>query len=104
MTTEMLYFVSADGTTMLLSDEDNGGQVFQKGILSFRGFDPYFYAKNEITIDLSLNNNPISFFPFFPLRLGPSEVFGSTLATNSGEIDAWPVWTVVGPGTNPRLT
>lgn len=45
-----------------------------------------------------------TFFPLFPLRLSGSEIFAATTIDNSaGDVPAWPIWTIGGPGSNPVL-
>lgn len=39
------------------------------------------------------------FFPFFPLRLGASELAQVFTITNTGQQQAWPVWTIIGPAS-----
>jgi hypothetical protein len=44
-----------------------------------------------------------SFFPFFPLTLLNSSLFASVTAQNDGDVDAWPIWTIEGPGSSILL-
>lgn len=41
--------------------------------------------------------------PFLPLRLTPGHVAMFAAVINSGSAEAWPVWTIPGPGTNPII-
>jgi hypothetical protein len=41
--------------------------------------------------------------PMPPVLLAPSSTLGSTTVTNTGNGDAYPIWTITGPGT-PTLT
>lgn len=46
---------------------------------------------------------PPAFFGTMPRRLSPSQVLGAVSVVLPGDADAYPVWTVVGPGT-PTFT
>ena len=39
-----------------------------------------------------------TWFPFLPLVFGASDAFSLFTVDNSGDVDAWPVITVYGPG------
>lgn len=67
--------------------------------------DPYVYDSTATVVTYT-TGAPLSFFdpPFFPLKLTSSTVFvGPSDATldNDGTAEAWPVWTITGPGTDP---
>lgn len=76
--------------------------------LHFRARDPYFYATTLSTIQFSA---PVAgtFFPIFVpgnasiLQLGNTNSFGATSTQNPGEIYAWPIWDITGPGQNIQL-
>jgi phage-related protein len=44
------------------------------------------------------------FFPILPLTVGASQVLGEVTVDNSGDDDAYPVWTINGPATAITLT
>lgn len=44
------------------------------------------------------------FFPFFPLTLTNTILFASVVATNDGDVEAWPQWTIEGPASDIILT
>lgn len=70
--------------------------------LTLMAFDPYWYATG-IT-QLTFNATPaVAFFPFFPLRLTSSQIVVSSFVTNGGA-EAWPVWTIYGPGSSILLS
>lgn len=81
---------------------DTSGIHAQKAAISFRAFDPYWQDANSITVEYTTGSVE-SFFPFFPLRLTSSEVFTDATLTNAGDVQAWPVWEIVGPGENISL-
>jgi hypothetical protein len=59
--------------------------------------DPWWYDASDTALDFTLGT-PATFFPLFPLRLSASEVFADATVNNDGDVDAWPVWSVTGPG------
>lgn len=71
----------------------------QKAPVVFKAHDPYWYATGDTTTTFTVGTAG-SFFPFFPLVLASSEVFTDATVINVGDVDAWPVWTVTGPGSN----
>jgi hypothetical protein len=66
--------------------------------LVFRAVDPYWYDRNSSSLIFSPGESP-SFFPFFPLTLGASEVSTEATVNNDGHVTTWPVWTITGPGS-----
>jgi hypothetical protein len=40
-----------------------------------------------------------AFYPVYPLRLNPSQLGGTATVLNPGDLPAYPVWTITGPGT-----
>lgn len=72
--------------------------------LAFHAADPYWQDATESTLVATINSTAFTWFPFLPLVLGASDVFASATITNPGDVDAWPIVTVVGPGTDLTLT
>lgn len=66
--------------------------------LLFRADDPYWYDDADTQVDFDAGS-AATFFPFFPLRLSSSEVFAAGDVTNPGDVETWPTWNVVGPGS-----
>lgn len=77
---------------------DTSTDVYQYAPTVFRAFDPYWYATSDVS-QLFTAGAPATFFPFFPLRLVSSEVFADATVNNGGDVEAWPVWTITGPGS-----
>jgi hypothetical protein len=69
--------------------------------LLFRAFDPFWY--DTATLALTIGPTQAAFFPILPLRLSGSEVYADTDIVNDGDAEAWPAWTVTGPGNDPIL-
>jgi hypothetical protein len=78
--------------------------------LGFRAADPYWQDATETTDVADINSKGYTWFPFAgswaaqPLVLGSSDVFATLTITNTGDVDAWPIVTTVGPGTDLTLT
>lgn len=74
--------------------------------LAFRAADPYWQDATESTVVTTIDTKAHIWFPFGgsfaqnPLILGASDVFAATTITNTGDVDAWPIITVTGPGTD----
>lgn len=86
----------------LVKDADTRMPTWQKATVMFRAFDPYWYDAADVTIGFTAEDAP-SFFPFFPMVLGAASVFSGLTATNDGDVDAWPVWTISGPADSVTL-
>lgn len=75
----------------------------QLATVVFRAVDPYWYATSDVVVDYTFTGTVTTFFPVFPVRLSTSEVFADTTVDNTGDVNAWPVWTVTGPGSTINL-
>lgn len=100
--------------------------------LLFRAPDPFWYATADYVETFQVENTARNFFPFLPFKLassslvafdqtaydadvpydspilydGPAEGVaqpGGFLVDNLGDVDAWPVWVVTGPGSDLKL-
>jgi hypothetical protein len=73
--------------------------------LGFRAAEPYWLDGVESSVTTTLNQTANTWFPFLPLILGEAvNAFSTVTVTNSGDVDAWPVVTAIGPGTVVTLT
>jgi hypothetical protein len=72
------------------------------GTLLFRAAWPYWQAATEQQITVQQGSVVVRWFPFLPLVLGASDAFGTASVTNVGDVPAWPVFTVTGPGSEVR--
>lgn len=80
--------------------KEEAGVVWQRAVIVFRAAeDPYWYAAAPTELDFATGPPP-TFFPIFPLRLARSSVFGGVIIDNPGDVEAWPIWTITGPGAN----
>ncbi len=80
-------------------DESIKGTTWIKTVLVFHASDPYWYdtATNVRTYELG---DAAPFFPIFPLVLVSSTIFADATENNLGDVEAWPVWIITGPGSN----
>ena len=69
-------------------------------VLAFRASDPYWQDATEQSLIATIDSTAFTWFPFLPLVLGASDVFAAATITNTGDVDAWPVVKVTGPGTD----
>jgi len=70
------------------------------GALLFRAGFPYWLDGTEQSIAVSQGSAVRRWFPFLPLILGASDAYGLFTITNLGDAPAYPVLTVLGPGTD----
>lgn len=87
-----------DGLGMLERLGETSGPEVQRVGLMIRAHDPYWTAVGTDGLTIESGDRP-SLFPFFPLRLSSSEIFAEVTVNNTGNIRAWPVWTVEGPAS-----
>jgi phage-related protein len=89
-----VYYV--DGLQM---DESPGasGPTMQQCDVTFRAYDPYWRDPSDVSGTFTIGAAP-TFFPIFPIRLAASQIAASQPVLNGGDVDTWPVITLVGPG------
>jgi len=75
------------------------GIAARSATLQFKASDPHWYAASPITGSQSQQAGGDGWFPIFPLRVTASSVFATVDITNNGDGEAWPVWTITGPGS-----
>lgn len=83
---------------------ENGVEVWWEGTATFRAHEPY-WRDVEATVRTSALDTLSGFwFPLnFPIQLAGSQVYRLTAETNTGSAEAYPTWTITGPGTNPLV-
>jgi hypothetical protein len=74
------------------------------GTLAFRAAEPYWQDVTEHSLDAIALATDHHWFPFLPLILGPTDIFSSVIVDNPGDVDAWPIVTVLGPGQDAKVT
>lgn len=84
-------------------DSGRGPGWYQVG-LTLHACDPYYY--DTTATQLTFASPTVAFLSstFLPLQISSSGVLSSFAATNVGDVEAWPVFIISGPGTNPVLT
>ncbi len=77
----------------------------QRAIVTLYCEDPYWYDTATIAQTYTVGAAARARFlgRLLPLRLSTSAVFAQPTVDNPGDAEAWPVWTIVGPGVNPVL-
>lgn len=91
-------------TMQIVQSDETQGVLWQDIILSLRGFDPYWYdviANNSTFVSPAV----VAFFPGTPFRLSQSGISATSAPiVNDGDLEAWPIFTIQGPGTGIILT
>lgn len=74
--------------------------------LLFRAFDPFWQDADDTTETFEYTGAAVgSWFPMeFPITLLQSQVFASPTVDNTGDVEAWPVWTIEGPMSDLTLS
>jgi phage-related protein len=80
------------------------GPNWQQAAIKFVAHDPYWYDVSPTSKTFTVTALVPSFFPIFPLRLTASELAVDDTVDNTGDVAAWPVWTVNGPGSGIKLS
>jgi phage-related protein len=75
---------------------------WQRAVLVLRAVDPYWYDTAATSTTYTVET-PEPFFPIFPLKLNSDTVLGTQTVDNTGDVEAFPVWTVHGPCTSITL-
>lgn len=74
----------------------------QKMVLVFRAQDPYWYDTVDI-VRVVATGGSVGFFPLLPVHLSAGAVGAVSIIENDGDVEAYPVWTVQGPGTGVTI-
>ena len=105
--TGKLTVTRPDGSTRILNCRYQDGFVgtatwqvagagWRLAVVTFHAFDPWWYDNTTQNL-LYQTGQPVTFFPFFPLRLSGSTVFAQPTVTNPGDVVVYPIWTITGP-------
>lgn len=108
-----LRLVEADGTSWYTQVHRTGGGDYVYGestvgereldvILTLRAGDPFFtYSEpRQQVIENTGSGRGLLRGPLSKLKVSSSQAIGSIVLENPGDADAYPVWTVKGPGKN----
>lgn len=74
-----------------------------KQVASFRAFDPFWQDTEDANFAYARNNIE-PWLPFPPVQAVADDFFAEDNLNNSGDVEAWPVWTITGPTTEVTLT
>jgi hypothetical protein len=77
--------------------------VHQEYLLAFAAHDPYFYDTQATNLTFT-SGAPTNFFSITPVLLTGGTIGSGFSVANNGDVEAYPVWQITGPGTNPVLT
>jgi hypothetical protein len=95
---------AVDGLDMQERLGDTSGPLVQFCPVVFKAHDPLWRdAADNVVGPFAQGSSVASFFPFFPIRLNATEIYAQATVVNTGDDDAWPVWTIQGPGSSPKL-
>jgi hypothetical protein len=61
--------------------------------------DPFWYDQQTQELIFSIGGSAPGILPMLPIVLGSSTIIGGASVLNSGGADAYPMWTLTGPGT-----
>lgn len=80
------------------SDELNAMvETWARAVLVIRAATLWQDASDTV-VDMVIGSNIPTFFPILPLRLTASTVLANIGISNLGDAEAYPVWTITGPG------
>ncbi len=87
----------------LVEDNARYGVRHAKAVVTFRCHDPLWYDVIPQTNEFAAGT-PQTFFPGTPFRLSSGTIFNtSTIITNDGDLETWPIWVITGPGNSISL-
>lgn len=95
-----------DESTTNRATSDLNREPSQLAVLAWEADDPYWYDAIEQSAGWVLGGPvPKWFTPrWLPIVLAPSSLTGRATIANAGEVDAWPRWTISGPGSTITVT
>lgn len=107
-----LTVTSADGTSRSLAayyngglqgkdDDAENGMTFMTAVVVLRCPAPFWLGDPSVTrLQIAYGS---TFFPLLPVQLVASSILGSTTLVNDGDAEAFPIYTITGPVTNPAI-
>lgn len=91
-----------DGGDQSDADPSKSGLTWSTYALTFTADDPMWSDASPIELTFGTSTAPgVPAMP--PIRLAPATLLGANSVDNSGDADAYPVWTIYGPG-QPTIT
>lgn len=111
----ILDLVAADSTERLLTasyasglevveDASNRFPGTQAAVLTFESDDPYFYDTVQQSESFGSSGTSTPWFldptkSILPVSLSSSAILGSATVATASDVEVWPIWTVIGPGS-----
>jgi hypothetical protein len=100
-----------DGTTRQLNvftvsgqdAETDSGVTWATFTLQLQSADPFWYDLTAQEISFIGAGSATGILPLLPIDLSTSSIFGDNIIINDGGAEAYPIWTLTGPGL-PVLT
>lgn len=83
---------------------EDSGPDWQRFPVTFLAHDPYWYDVSPIEQTFTITAASPNFFPILPINLAASELAVDSSVDNTGDVSAWPVWTISGPGSGIKLS
>ncbi|WJN63429.1 Dit-like tail protein [Streptomyces phage phiScoe56] len=81
--------------------ENTTGNKDVQTVVTFRAGDPYWTSSVQTTQQIGGTTSAGTFVSgFMALPVASSQAIGSIMLENTGDVPAYPVWTVYGPGDN----
>ncbi|MFB6392639.1 hypothetical protein [Polymorphospora lycopeni] len=78
--------------------EPGRGWIDDTVVISLLCEDPYWRSTAPVRIRYE-HGSPVSYLEPVHLTVSPASVLGTTTAVNSGDVEAWPEWTITGPAS-----
>lgn len=89
-----------DGLQLSEIDSSTSGKCWQRIGLLLLAEDPYWWDESVEQFTFEYEATTSTFFPFFPLSLLASSVFGLSTVSNDGDVEAFPLIYIEGPGSS----
>lgn len=98
-TARQVEVICTSGSDQPDATSNDGYRYWTSYGLTFQPLSPYFEDAEPLTASWQLATAGAGVPPMPPVLLSGATVFGATSIDNPGDADAWPVWTIAGPGT-----
>lgn len=101
-TSRQIPVICTDGADQSDDDASKSGLTWSTFALTFTAQDPLWADSDSIEVQFG-SSSATGVPPMPPIQLAPATLLGDNTVTNTGDADAYPVWTITGPG-QPTLT
>lgn len=94
-------FAYYNGGLVGKDDDAEWGMTHMSAVIVLKCPSPYFLGTpTSQTLRTAYGD---TFFPLLPVGLVSSQILGNSTLVNDGDAEAFPVYTIVGPVTNPQI-